>query len=87
MHLVPRLMVVCWTEPRTRASWTSPVRGQRLLSMVRGVAALLTSWAVLEPQAEGAKLAWASGKQGQRRTSRSMVASRMRAPLAYPVLL
>ena len=36
MHLVPWLTLVCWTEPRIGASWTLPVRGQRLLCMVHG---------------------------------------------------
>ena len=76
MHLVPWLTVVCWTEPRIGASWTSPVRGQRLLCMVRGFAASAYIVVCARLQAEGAKLVWASGKQGQRRTSRSTVAWR-----------
>ena len=78
MHLVPWLRVVCWTEPRIEASWTSPVRGQRLLCMVRGFAASAYIMVCARLQAGGAKLVWASGKQGQRRTSRSTVASSRR---------
>ena len=78
VHLVPWLTVVCWTEPRIGASWTSPVRGQRLPCMGRGFAASAYIMGCARVQVGGAKLVRASGKQGQRRTSRSTAASSRR---------